>query len=89
VKDTTPPEKAADTMRRALTDLRRILEAEEISVQDKHTLMSKVIEKVVPESKFTDGGLQAVTLYAMPPTGTEARETVQRFTTYCRPVFSR
>jgi Site-specific recombinases, DNA invertase Pin homologs len=88
VKDTTPPEQAADTMRRALTDLRRILEAEEISVQDKHALLTKVIEKVVPESKFTDGGLQAVTLYAMPPTGTEARETVQRFTMYWRPVLT-
>lgn len=83
VRDTTPAEKAVDTMRRALADLRLILEAEEISVQDKHGLMTKVIVKIVPESKFTDGGLQAVTLYAsMPPTGAEARETVQRFTTY-------
>ncbi len=76
------PEKVADAVCYAVRSLAEVLAAGEITVEEKHRLLSRVIEKVVPDSKFTQGGLRAVDLYITPPfkDGPEG-QTVQRIVT--------
>jgi hypothetical protein len=93
IKAEAEPEKVVDIIARALSDLADVLQADEITVAEKHALLTRVVAKIVPHTERKPGArtkLKAVTLHVLPrrPLPGLGIGTGYKFSAYCSQNFS-